>query len=377
MSKTVKKNKRVRVSVSAWIALLILLSFVAPIFADWIPCDPTGSWNNATQGHFSGTLNNELGEMVFSYDVVNFSGLRATVNFTDLRLAYRNWWDMESDKKVWIDYIIRGDDGTNIASFNYFHEVSNTWGIIRDRQVQTAFLKNVSSQGQFSLLEESWQINAPKGYGGQYFGFYEYGVGNTFDIQLWRVGNNVTTLVLYHRADGGASNLLVNSTVDMGADFFTACHVDLVIRHEGYGWFEGYQENIVYDNTPYTPMIPSANDLTGSENIGFFGQLSHDLFSIVSSVVPRSVLDTVGTFSQWSGQIFSVLSAFLLALAVMLPFVPILLIFYGVDVGVTSVMTGSFTPVGVFASAIYQVVSGAAHTLIAVAQAIYDFIHFW
>ena len=60
-----------------------------------------------------------------------------------------------------------------------------------------------------------------------------------------------------------------------------------------------------------------------------------------------------------------------------LPYAPLLLLFWIVDAGITSVATGSFSPIGVCVATIWSVMSQLVNAIVSIAQTIYDFIHFW
>jgi len=60
-----------------------------------------------------------------------------------------------------------------------------------------------------------------------------------------------------------------------------------------------------------------------------------------------------------------------------LPMAPLLLVFWVVDAGVTSVHQGSFEPIGNVATTVFGLVSGLVSTVVGIGEAIWNFIHFW
>ena len=342
----------------------------------WSSATVSGDWQEGSKALFQGNDNDETGLISYSQSMTNFSGVYASINITDLHLTRRNWWDMEANKELWLCFYLNSSSSSiNVSVYIKFSEYTNTWGLIKDKMVASGLFWNCTSdEAIFNRYVTSYQVNNPVGYGTQYFSNYDPLNRQYFlELYLSREGDGLRMRSLWNRGVQDP-NLLVNSTLALPHNFFETCTLYLFIKHKGSGSFSGMENDVIYDNVPFSPSLP---ETTGPSQSGFFGTLVHDLYSIATSILPKSIVDTVLQFGQWAGTMGVVAFSFLGALTVVLPMVPLIMLFYAFDVGISSVRSGSFKPVGDFMHTIYSVLAGVVGVIVSVASTIYQYIKWW
>ncbi|MCJ7767837.1 hypothetical protein MUP79_05565, partial [Candidatus Bathyarchaeota archaeon] len=120
-----------------------------------------------------------------------------------------------------------------------------------------------------------------------------------------------------------------------------------------------------------------SGETTDNRGIGFWQQLSHDLFSTVSSILPSWLTDYISQFASWGGYILGFLSIVWGIITSVAPYLPFILLFWILDAALTSVNQGSFTPLGTCIMTMYDWGTQLIGVLVAIGNAIYSFIKFW
>jgi len=84
----------------------------------------------------------------------------------------------------------------------------------------------------------------------------------------------------------------------------------------------------------------------------------------------RAYIDTLGKFAQGLTPMVGAIWGTVLTI---LPFLPLVLLFYVIDAGYASINAGSIQPMGVCVSTLY----GLVGVIVGIANTIYSFIKFW
>lgn len=135
----------------------------------------------------------------------------------------------------------------------------------------------------------------------------------------------------------------------------------------------GGLSDVIYTSA-WVPDVPST---LGGTSDNPFNNLFANIGHAVGKVLPSWLRDTLGSFSSWFGWLAPILSAVFGVLVTVAPFLPLILIFYVVDAGVTSFSTGSIEPIGACFTSLYQLAALSINGMVSIAETVWSFIHFW
>lgn len=258
-------------------------------------------------------------------------------------------------EQFWLLYNFTGSNGISVVMEIRICNVEYLWGLL-------------SGIPQIMVT-----TNETIGFGGMV-------AGETFNIYVWEHnGSRLSFRVLAYRdANGNSLTVPVNLCdveFEVGEAWFEDVTLRMSVRHDGFGYFSLTLEDFVKENEGWvpdwrpweTPYYPNIFDLA-------FGTLTGAL----RSVIPKSVLDIIDTVYGYGGMLVSFISGVVAPLtSMLLPVLPVFVIFWFVDAVVTAVLSGDFQPVGGVVVTIYQFMVSVVHAIIAGVQTVYNFIHFW
>jgi hypothetical protein len=308
--------------------------------------DIEGTWTSYYPEHFSATGDNRgHWGALWSPAIYNFSAVHYRINLTDFGATLRSW-SFSDFKRVSIRMDIGAVHLYGIDTFYVQMNATNQiswWGLTND--------VSVNFGGQYSIGQ--WR--------------------DIIDIYIVRTGNNTCTVRLSIWDLAGGTTTLANGTTIQGfnvfweknytqtdPDFFNNAFLGaLYVEHEGSGHFDFNVETTFYINGETPDIIGGINV---PETVTSYTKWIEDIFAFLSGGATFFIelLQTVGMI--------------LVGLA---PYLGIVLIFYALDVSLTSVHQRSFAPVGVAFMTLWgfalQIWDGA----IALGALIWDAITFW
>ena len=327
---------------------------------DWTETAIAGQWRSANRTEWQATLSQEDGVMNWTRYVVNFTGYHAQINFTQFRMERKEWWWMFSDKDFFWCLEINGSAHSNVIIQFTFHEITNTWGLIKDKFLNSKVAANDTSS--------YYGPGNPQNYWEDYNLLSQL---NYVDLYVWRDGNNMRVVATYVKDP--TPILLENYTFALSPDFWQYAKLSLYFKHTGYGYFTGGMNDVTYFDSSYSPSLY----ITTGRGYDFWGQIVHDLSSIGNTILPKWLLDWVGQITSWGSWLLGIMATFFSFAVTVVPMIPMIVGFYVLDAGIRSVHEGSFEPIGYVLQSIYGFVTQIIGVLVAIAQTIYDFIHFW
>jgi hypothetical protein len=355
-----KKIKMTKLSVIGVVVSIMMIT-VSPVFADWSNVETSGSWQIADRTSWQTVRGMESGSMEWNYtNITDFSGYSASINFSWL-VNEGNWYEPQTVKKLEIVWNI-----SNIYVCISCEDVKNFGGALDNMWFYAG--SSVNNSG-FSADWWNWWsadlVRSHTDFNRNWQDYYEVFVSKS---------NTTTVLVeVYkHGLDGVVRSISNYYTVD--ASFWNGTDVSMKIWHEGKGYLKGGMSDTIHTGS-WSPDIPSSWGLP-SENV--FYDFFANLFHSITSVLPSQIRNGLNQMGAWSGYLISIVSGILFSItSTIIPFLPLILIFYVLDAGLTSVYTGSFTPLGSAFLTLYQLVATIIQVIVTISHAIYSFIHFW
>lgn len=340
------------------------------ISTDWNLTSAEGVWDewNRTSWHVWNQEDQQYGNMTYQRFINDFSGYHATINFSDFTMGKGAWWWLDSEKRFYFALQLQGSANFCLRFWVRFSEGTNTFGILRDRMVWAGAYANFSEHANIAYENI---FNQPTNAEGTYFDTWT-GMSNYLDFYVWKVDNNSVSyqINMVKSSESLPVKLAAGSVGGISSAWFTTVRVYEFFKHEGLGSIRG---GMVDEFT----SSGFSGETTDKRSIGFWQQLSHDLFSIASSVLPSWLTDYISQFASWGGYILGFLSIVWGIIMSVAPYLPFILLFWVLDAALTSVNQGSFTPLGTCIMTIYDWGTQLIHVLVAIGNAIYSFIKFW
>lgn len=291
-----------------------------------------------------------------------FYGYYARIKFVYLNAEPSGWWQPQIEKSVTFLW-----NFSNVFICLKLANQVNWGGWLNNWWV------NYGSSTNCSSFTGDWYNWASAHFAGREHWNYD---NDVFDVYVQRLNETYASLTIFKGITNGYDYNMeyvygANVTVDSG--WWGNATLSFQVGHSGNGRFSAIMDNIVYAYAP--PSAPTEYSVGGNENL--FVTFVSNLYHFATGVLPsgwRSQIDTIVGYGGFFGAIVGVLLVFLGAI---IPILPAILIFSAIGVGVACVEDGSFEPMRDFASMIISLSTGVVHTLVAIAQTIYDFIHFW
>lgn len=342
---------------------------------NWSLTSADGIWDewNRTSWHVWNQNDQQYGNMTYQRFINDFQGYHTTINFTDFTMGKGAWWWLDSEKRFYFALQLQGSSNFCLRFWVRFSEGTNTWGILRDRMVWAGAYANFSDHSgvYYAGLEYENIFNQPVNAKGTYFDTWN-GMSNYLDLYVWKGSNNtVKYQINMVKASESLPVRLVSGQFDnIPATWFNTVGVSEYFKHEGLGSIRGGMTDS-FDTSGFN------GEATDKRSIDFWSQLTHDFYSIASSVLPKWLTDYISQFASWGGYILGFLSIVWGIITSVAPYLPFILLFWLLDAALTSVNQGSFTPLGICIMTIYDWGTQLIHVLVAIGNAIYSFIKFW
>jgi hypothetical protein len=288
---------------------------------------------------------------------LDFAGYHAVWNFSYLT-GLPNWWDVQAVKAVKLlwnfsdVYVYASAECThNFGSYQH-----NDW------------LYGGSALNVSVFSADWWSI----GTAGEVRTHVNFQQGDSFELFVNKVDATHVKVEIYVLRNL-ITVLLFSNVHVVDAGYWASVDVSLTIWHEGQGLFLGHLSDAIYTTSYDGSSLSWAAHGDDNPFTNFIGNIA----SAVGKVLPSWLNDILASFSGYFVWAVPIAGMLVSALATILPFLPLILFFYALDVGLTAVATGSFAPVGVMVTSLFNLASGLVHTVVAIAETVYDFIHFW
>ena len=342
------------------IAIMLFLSLSPIVFADWSEVSYSGSWSVRTRTEWSAEAEHGVGESYWEYENFTFEGYETSINFTKFK-SYRNWWEYQDNKRVILLW-----NFSNIYVYINFLEQHNLWGWIEDRWVQVATSENSTA---FTTSADFWWN--PFAIQTQRDDFLNY--PSYVKVYMDKISaTEVQIVILNCRQDTTDNVLMWNATYSVSADWFSHNNLTFSIRHDGYGLFDGGMSDIIHT----TPFSPDYGDTEEVKGFGIWDFIDNLIGGAVRSL-PTWLQENIQMIGSWIAEYTVILAPLWEIVTSIIPILPMILVLWVIDAGMTSINKGSIEPIGLVFTTIFNTARGIIDMLIAGFHAIYDFIHFW
>ena len=169
-------------------------------------------------------------------------------------------------------------------------------------------------------------------------------------------------------------------TVVVGDGFFDEVVLFEGIREQSYSLF-GFNAKILgTKNVEDIVVNEGGTDFNLTEPIGEGEKLWEIIwgsFSDATDYVGGVISESVGSFAGLSAWVTPLANLVYSTLVIVFPWLPMIFVFWFVDMGVTAVASGDFKPVGEGFTMLYSLAVHIGSLLVNIAQAIWNFVHFW
>lgn len=321
----------------------------------------TGSWVTCERTHWKEDLENTVGFAEWNNKTIaNFTGYYATFRFSELTTGGTDlgFWGNYAYTYVFVWLNFTGSTGNRVVLELQFIKRIDLWGAIGKMQIATRAQENPSGYHGVDSSSLSYDTFSLAGY---------------LEVYIYKDGENLVGKVYNYLSAMGNAKLLTNFNLNMTEAWFNNVSFKVAVEHMGFHPknFEGYLEN--EDFNYIVSGFPIERSI--GENVWdvFVGGLINTI-----EAIPQYVRNAANQLSSWFEWLMSISVGMAWNFASMfIQFLPVILIFWAIDVCITSIDTGSFTPIGNFVFTIYNFLVGLISAIVGVVGTIYDFIHFW
>lgn len=331
-------------------------------YVGWGSGDIEGDWNVCERTEWSALLGQDSGLASWNSTVYDFTGYYAKFTMSNMS-AWRDWWWVRGEKRFGVQLNFSGaDNDVNVLllwsrceeSFGFIHD---WWFMVGVGLNNTYFDPFWWTPFGIEMSRDEWSP-----FPWDYQELFVYLDGNDLHIE-----------VINYREDIASHVDMWTQIIDVGASWNDVVVIEQNLFHVGSGYFGGSMADVIYDTDPYSPSVPDVDAIEGYTIYDFWD----DLVGVVQSALPSWLNEQIGQFAGWSALLMSFLIPLWSLVVQLLPIAPFFLGFYVLDSIATSVEQRSFAPVGVCFMALWNGAVGIISTIVSIAHAIYDFIHFW
>jgi hypothetical protein len=348
------------------VAVLILFSLCVPVgLGAWSNTSTTGVWGVKSESHWNSGVGNEPdgNDKSFVYQWTNVT-LDASWSFAFQSYVYvtgLEWWQYasfgqnECTHRVTFE-LTKDSDAVRIR---FEHYGQRTWAV--------------------PLIHFVWDFY--KKVDGEWVEFFS---GQNMALEFWKRQEVSFRFYFFKQSDTVCRFTLVALTdkdsdvrvgdevsVDfaVGSGFWSGLTLTQTVEKVGKGRVEGWKDS--EDFTLTSTFEEQAGEYYWLMNI--FEALTRPLYELLPDWLQDFVDSIVGIF----GPLTPLLGTLFGLVQTIIPLLPVVLFVWVIDAGVSSVAKGSFEPLGVCFSTIFNVTSTIGHWLVSAAHAIYAVIHFW
>lgn len=363
------------------ISILILSLFISSAFAQ-----VGGSYGFTidTRTDWSSTTTYDKGEtghyLPFNdTSIYNFTGYNGKFLINNIRAIQGASWWFWNDKVLTFDFMFQSANNyTNrIHVYVECRSDEREWGMVVTQYVKACIRVDTD------LFDGNWgniTYDRISIIGNIAHAFLDtedtLDLGSYFNIVLSK--HNSTSLkigVFNFQKDTDKLAPLFSVYAQVNSDFFEQVMCYLTITHDGHGNFEALSYSEAFSFNTNTTSYPTDNATL--RKTGFYITIQQLFNSIAPKILPRWLIDTINGFGNWFSLVGGILLVVLSNMSAMLFIVPVIFLFYFLDVIYTSVEKRSFEPIGVFATSIYSLGVNVIGTLTTIAETIYSYIKFW
>jgi len=337
------------------VGLVLLIAGISFVNGELEQISQTGSWQICERTHWKEIQESTIGFAEWNNKTIqNFTGYYATIRFTELTTGATGWgfWENYAQTNVYVFLNFTGSTGTEIILKLNFVKRLDLWGVFGKLQVGSIVTKNGTNYG---FMYDTLSL-----------------VGYT-ELYVYKNGENLTLTVYNYQTMLENAKKLTDVTFNLNETWFNEVSFDMTVSHDGFHpqMFEGYLEN--EDFSYIIGTLPTEKTL--AENI--FDVFVRGLINSIQAI-PQWLKNISDMMFGWLSWLFGLIGDVVLGITTtVIPFLPLLLVFYVLDAGITSVHTGSITPLGNCFLALYNFVIMIIEAIVRICHTIYAFIHFW
>ena len=343
---------------------ILFLFSVIPVYADWTQVSKSGDWSICERTHWEqNDVEASSGKAIWEISISNFSGYYATVNFTELYTRRLKWWWERASKTVNIYWNFTSlNSGNQLLLMAGFWDYQRIWGLEFGRKVMGA-------TGWNCKLDELTTYAA-----------YGYDCYPAF-VEIWVYKNSsegkiYAKLLLYDPDVPDPYDLAVDDYFEISSEDFKDVKLTLIIEHEGCGVFKGGLSDTIYiEEESWNPTIPSGKIKWVTSN--WFWDFVDGTKRFLSKTLPGYVMNYINVAGQWANFFLELIVLIGYSALQFLPFFPIIFLFWLLDAGLTSIVTGDFRIVGDAVMTIYNTLRGIVQAIINIGETIWSIIKFW
>jgi len=331
-------------------------------------------------GFTAGTANGPA-YVRFEKDIANFSSLggfwQNATFISPFKCDFA--WDLSGDRYIELNWTwMHGGEFFTFYAFIHIHD-----DFLHVNNYKDMRFRIISNSSLYGYKEQDW-IGSANGnlvwlMGGGVGGYTSVAAGGSLAVYFDALNStalNVTSTTF--NPDKGYSYRCLNlsSGNAFGSGFLTDGLLTFSAKFSG---GDGVTDlGLAYEFVSGTPVgIDVPYSIPDNAGWGSFSNWLNGVFGPVFSLLPESVRNIITQTSGWLSTLGTILVALWSVLLAILPMAPLLLVFWVVDAGVTSVHQGSFEPIGNVATTVFGLVSGLVSTVVGIGSAIWNFIHFW
>lgn len=345
------------------LSCLMIFSFVFSVYADWVLTETSGDWAICEYNHWKGEAGDYQGIAVWENNesLLNFIGYYASIHIDKIDAWVTSWfpWDSSAGKGVNVCFELQGNN-TNIKASFVFEKIVDLWGALGKSRVYGTVLVNSTEYygtlGMPSIL----------------------GSDNYVEVWITKTGDAVNVKIYHYASLLENPALLVDKTINVGSQWFSNVSIKLRVEHYQWGGWTSrndgcFEARIIVENLSFSPTtFPTPKPLP--ENI--WDNFVRGIIGMVNAIPSwiRDVLNQIYEGMKWVASIFYTFFGFVVE---MLPLLFPIIIFWILDAGITSIYEGSFTPIGMVFSTIYDFIRGIIQTIANILQTIWDILTFW
>lgn len=340
---------------------MMMMASFSPVFGDWEIVTQTGLWEIAERTHWKENRQDTIGWVEWGNNITdNFAGYYGTLRFPQLETAGTGFWFWENYAitvvKVRLNFT--GSDGKQIIIGLEFERTIELWGAIAGQYVFSEVRENPDMTW---FLWESYKNAEPLNNAGQ------------TEVIVYRDGTNLTVKVYVYQDPLLNPRMVQDITFNVGDAWFTAVSMNIAVNHEGFhpSNFNGYLENEVFNYTlgelP-TPLTPEESIINT-----FFHSLINEF-----TAIPTWLRDEVDQLYGWLSWLMNLSSGILWQItSLTIPLIPVIVVFWGFDVTMTAINTGSIQPIGDMVLTIWNLTISIIGAIVGTMSAIWSFVKFW
>jgi hypothetical protein len=323
---------------------------------DWIQNYIHGDWLMCSRTNWTAEYEDYKGEAKWTKSLTNFTGYSANFSM-DYFTVQRVWWGERASEQFWLTYNFTGSNNHSVTMEIRIGNAEYLWGLLKGIPQIMVTTNETTEFG--SMI-----------------------AGEIFNIYAWQHNNSglAFRVLAYRDVNGNPLTIPINLCdveFDVGESWFENVSLSMTAKHGGgeygygFGTFSLTLEDFIKENEGWTPdwqiwetpYYPTIFDL---------------IIGAIRGVMPKWAIDAIDTLHLYGVQLFTFIGSIVINITTTtLPFLPMILVFWFLDVIMTAVTMGNLQPFGVMIMTIYHFVATVITGIVIITQTIWDFIKFW